>query len=217
MSELRDFTEFMGRAGCLYGKSNLCPPFLLEEFAEAWFLEGISFRHCLDQIGSYLAQHSGRHRCGSGDGSLPFVDQAIRKSWSDKHRPPRARPERTDRYYQRIDEVVTDRDLGGPIPSPNPPPPRQKPLEAAKALLRRELGNGHARAVDIEETAKAEGISLRTLDRARKELVILSHRTGFAKTGRSWLTLPTVPTDPQSATEVGVLQLGATKPCACAG
>jgi len=208
MSELRDFTEFMGWAGCLYGKSNLCPPFRLKEFAEAWFLEGISFRHCLEQIGSYLAQHSGRHRCGSGDGSLPFVDHAIRKSWSDKHRPPRARPERTDRYFQRVDEVVTEHDPRGPIPSPNfsapvarkpPPLPRQKPLKAAKALLRRELANGRARAVDIEETAKAEGISLRTLDRARKELMIVSHRTGFAKTGRSWLSLPSVPADPRAS------------------
>jgi hypothetical protein len=207
MIQSHDLPEFLGRVGCLYGKSNLCPPFLLEEFAEAWFLEGISFRHCLDQIGSYLAQHSGRHRCGSGDGSLSFVDHAIRKSWSDKHRPQRAKPERTDRYFQRLEEVVTDHEPCGPIPSPNfsapvarkpPPPPRQKPIEAAKALLKRELANGQVLAVDIEEAAKAEGISLRTLDRARKELVIFSHRTGFAKTGRSWLSLPSVPADPRA-------------------
>jgi hypothetical protein len=204
MSEPKDFTEFMGRAGCLYGKSNLCPPFLLEAFAEAWFLEGISFRHCLDQIGSYLDQHSGRHRCGSGDGSLPFVDHAIRKSWSDKHRPPRAKPERTDRYFQRVDEVVTDQDPCDPIPSPNfappvrpqrPPPPPAKPLNRAIDFLKRELANGEVEAVEAEEAAKDEGIALRTLDRARRELGVISRRTGFGKIGRSWLSLPTTPTD----------------------
>jgi hypothetical protein len=206
MSELCDFTEFIGRAGSLYGKSNLCPPFHLKEFAEAWFMEGISLRHCLDQIGSYLARYSGRHRCGSGDDSLPFVDHAIRQSWNDTHRSPRAKPERTDRYFQRFDEVVTDRDPGGPIPSPNfsapvprkpPLPPRQKPLEVAKVLLSRELANGPVLAADIEKVAKDARVSLRTLDRARKGLMVISHRTGFGKTGRSWLSLPTAPTAPR--------------------
>jgi hypothetical protein len=204
MSELRDFTKFMGRAGCLYGKSNLCPPFLLEKFAEAWFLEGISFRHCLEQIESYLAQHSGRHRCGSGDGSLPFVDHAIRKSWSDKHRPPRAKPERTDRYFQRVDDAV---EVGeghscDPIPSPNftapvrpkpPLPPPQKPLDRAINFLKQELADGEVPAVEVEQAAEDEGIALRTLDRARKRLMVNSRRTGFGKTGRSWLSLPSTP------------------------
>jgi hypothetical protein len=204
MNQSHDLTEFLGRAGCLYGKSNLCPPFLLEEFAEAWFLEGISFRHCLDQIGSYLNQHSGRHRCGSGDGSLPFVDHAIRKSWSDKHRPQRAKPERTDRYFQRIDDVVAAGDGNScePIPSPNysppaprrqPAPPPQKPLNRAIDFLKRELADGEVAAVKVEEAARDEGIAIRTLDRARKKLMVSSRRSGFAKTGRSWLSLPTVP------------------------
>jgi hypothetical protein len=204
MIQSHDLTEFLGRVGCLYGKSNLCPPFLLEEFAEAWFLEGISFRHCLDQIGSYLAQHSGRHRCGSGDGSLPFVDHAIRKSWSDKNRPPRAKPERTDRYYQRFTEAVVTGDAHScdPIPSPNfaspvrpqrPPPPPAKPLNRAIDFLKRELADGELAAVEVEQAAEDEGIALRTLDRARERLMVISRRTGFGKTGRSWLSLPTTP------------------------
>jgi hypothetical protein len=206
MSELRDFTEFMGRAGCLYGQWNLCPPFHLGESAEAWFLEGITPEHCLDQIRLYLAHHSARHRCGSGDGSLPHVDYAIRQSWADRHRPPRAKPQRTDRYFQRIDEAIPIGDARAcdPIPSPNfaapvrpkaPPPPPQKPIEKAKAFLRRELANGEIGAVELEEAAKDEGIALRTLDRARRELGVISRRTGFGKTGRSWLSLPKAPPD----------------------
>jgi hypothetical protein len=200
MSELDDLTKFLGRAGCLYVKVGLCPPFSLKESAEAWLLEGISSEHCVSEIESYLGQHSGRHRCGSGDDSLPYVDYAIRKSWADKHRPPRAKPERNDRYFQRISKAVTD-----PIASPNfaarvrpkaPTPPPQKPLEKAKAFLKRELANGEVATVKIELSAKDEGIALRTLDRARRELMVVSRRSGFAKTGRSWLSLPTMPNSP---------------------
>jgi hypothetical protein len=209
MSEFRDFAEFMGRAGCLYGKSNLCPPFHLKEFAESWFLAGISLAHCVDQIASYLAQHSGRHRSGSGDDSLAFLDYAIRQSWSDKLRLPRAKPERTDRYFQRIQEaVVDDAHSCDPIPSPNfappvraqrPSPPPVKPLKKAIDFLKQELADGEVAAVKVEEAAKDEGIALRTLDRARKELMVISRRTGFGKTGRSWLSLPTAPTDPRAS------------------
>jgi hypothetical protein len=203
MSEFGVPTEFLGRAGCLYGKVGLCPPFGLKEFAEAWLLAGISLAHCVDQITSYLAQHSGRHRCGSGDGSLAFLDDAIRQSWCEKHRPPRAQPERTDRYYQRFMETAVISDAPcDPIPSPNfappvrpqrPPPPPPKPLDRAINFLKRELAESEVAAVELEETAKDEGIALRTLDRARKELMVISRRTGFGKTGRSWLSLPTAP------------------------
>jgi hypothetical protein len=205
MSELRGFAEFMGRAGCLYGKWNLCPPFHLSEFAEGWLLAGISLDHCLDEIRSYLTKHSARHRCGSGDDSLRYIDHAVRRSWDDKRRPPRAKPERTDRYFQRTGEVITNRHPCDPIPSPNfvapvrpkaPTPPALKPLEKAKAFLKRELADGEVAAVAIELAAKDEGIALRTLDRARRELMVVSRRSGFAKTGRSWLSLPTVPNNP---------------------
>jgi hypothetical protein len=206
MSEFPGFAEFMGRAGSLYGKWNLCPPFDLSESAEAWFLEGISFEHCLDEMRLYLAKHSGRHRCGSGDGSLPYIDCAVRQSWMDKHRPPRAKPQRTDRYFQRAEEarLHLDGNSWEPIPSPNfaapvrpkvPRPPPQKPMEKAKVFLRQELANGEVGAVEVEEAAKDEGIALRTLDRARSELGVISRRSGFGKTGRSWLSLPTTPKD----------------------
>jgi hypothetical protein len=203
LMRLPNFIEFMARAGNLYSKFNLCPPFHLKEFAEAWLLQGISFDHCLSEISQYLAKHSGRHRCGSGDDSLPHADQAIRRSWDEKHRPPRAKPERTDRYYQRLGAGVTgDGHLCDPIPSPNfappvrpqrPPPPPPKPLDRAIDFLKRELADGEVPAVEVEQAAEDEGIALRTLDRARKELMVSSRRSGFAKTGRSWLSLPTVP------------------------
>ena len=89
-----------------------------------------------------------------------------------------------------------------PIPSPNfappvrtsPPPPSQRPLEKAVDFLKRELADGEVPAVKVEEAAEDEGISLRTLDRARERLRVVSRRTGFGRTGRSWLSLPSTPT-----------------------
>jgi hypothetical protein len=196
---------FVARANNIYTKAGLCPPFHLRHFAEAWLLGGIDLSHCLSQIASYLAEHSTRHRSGSGDDSLrDYLDYTIRKSWEEKHRPPPAKPARTDRYFQRVDDVVAgcDGHSCDPIPSPNfaapvcpkpPPPPTQKPLDRAIDFLRRELADGEVAAVAVEEAAKDEGIALRTLDRARKELMVISRRTGFAKTGRSWLSLPKTP------------------------
>jgi hypothetical protein len=203
---LPSFIEFMARAGSLYGKFDLCPPFHLKEFAEAWLLQSISLDHCLSEISQYLVKHSGRHRCGSGDDSLPYVDRAIRRSWDEKHRLPRAKPERTDRYFQRVrDTHTSDR-----VPSPNfavpvrpaPPAPRQKRIEGAKALLRRELADGEVATVAIEQTSKDVGIALRTLDRARRELGVISRRTGFGKTGRSWLSLPNTKKFPSCSDEL---------------
>jgi hypothetical protein len=173
-------------------------------------MEGFSLEHCIDEIARYLAEHSGRHRCGSGDDSLPYLDHAIRQSWDEKHRPPRARPERTDRYFQRTQEavVIDDAHSCDPTPSPNyarpvrpqrPPPPPAKPLNRAIDFLKQELADGEVAAVKVEEAAQDEGIALRTLDRARKELMVISRRTGFGKTGRSWLSLPTAPTDPRAS------------------
>jgi hypothetical protein len=160
MSDSNGFREFLGRIGCLYGKAGLSPPFHLQERAQTWILEGIGVEHCLEEIRSYLAPHSGRHQCGSGDGSLPYVDCAIRQSWDDKHRPPRAKPQRTDRYHQRIGE--THRPVDGnscdPLPSLNfapparpqrPPPPPPKPLNRAIDRFDGTHGTGCAKRLQM--------------------------------------------------------------------
>jgi len=68
-----------------------------------------------------------------------------------------------------------------------------KRVEQAIAFLRRELADGEVAAARLEEKAKASGISLRTLDRARARLKVISRRTGFAKEGKCWLSLPRTP------------------------
>jgi hypothetical protein len=68
-----------------------------------------------------------------------------------------------------------------------------KRIDEAIAFLRRELADGEVAATLLEEKAKASGISLRTLDRARAKLKVISRRTGFAKEGKCWLSLPTTP------------------------
>jgi hypothetical protein len=240
--DLDEMTTFLGRAGNLYGKKNLCPPFRLKEFAEAGRLEGIPLSHCIEQISRHLAENSGRYRCGSGDGGLPSLDAEIRHSWHRLTRPPRAVPARTDRLYKRsTDDAVADPSdqwifdlvnqtpraaqpiglkpienagLGGEpgdVPShrsqmdtsprsvsnradtaPNPVVPiGLKPIDKAEAFLHRELANGEVAAAVIEQYARDDGISPRTLDRARSRLRVVSRRTGFAGTGKSWLSLPT--------------------------
>jgi hypothetical protein len=90
-----------------------------------------------------------------------------------------------------------------PIPSANfavpvrrtPPSLPQKPVEKAKAFLKQELANGEIATMEIEQTATDEGIALRTLDRARRELGVISRRTGFGRSGRSFLSLPKAPPD----------------------
>jgi hypothetical protein len=81
MDDFDDFPTFLGRAGNLYGKKNLSPPFRLKEFAEAWVMEGISLSHCIEQISIHLNENSSRYRCGSGDGGLASLDVEIRQSW----------------------------------------------------------------------------------------------------------------------------------------
>ena len=80
------------------------------------------------------------------------------------------------------------------VTAPNPVQPiSRKPIDTAEAFLRRELANGEVAASVIEEYARDDGISLRTLDRARSRLRVITRRSGFGKTGKSWLSLPTTP------------------------
>jgi hypothetical protein len=205
MTDATDISLFLAQAGCAYTKAALCPPFHLRQFAEAWLLDGIDLRHCLDEITRHLAQHAARYRSGSGDGTLPFVNSAIRKSWCDMRRPPRAQPATTERLYKRTEAVTPSaKDPLGQLPNSNSNLPAaipqkstqtgpRRPIEKAVAFLLNELAHGELPAVFVEEAAKDEGIALRTLDRARLRLRIVSRRSGFGKTGRSWLSLPTTP------------------------
>jgi hypothetical protein len=68
-----------------------------------------------------------------------------------------------------------------------------KPIDKAEAFLRRELANGEVAAAVIEQYARDDGISPRTLDRARSRLRVVTRRSGFGRTGKSWLSLPTTP------------------------
>jgi hypothetical protein len=70
---------------------------------------------------------------------------------------------------------------------------RPKQIDRAITFLRRELADREVAAARLEEKAKASGISPRTLDRARAQLEVISRRTGFAKEGKCWLSLPTTP------------------------
>jgi hypothetical protein len=68
-----------------------------------------------------------------------------------------------------------------------------KQIDQAIIFLRRELADGEVAATRLEGRAKASGISARTLDRARARLKVISRRTGFAKDGKCWLSLPRTP------------------------
>jgi hypothetical protein len=198
MSNPLDFDMFLGAAGCLYVQRNICPPFHLRSFAEAWRLDGISLAHCLEQIRSHLAENSSQYRSGSGDGGLRWLDKLIRQSWDRLHRPPRAQPAATDRLYRRIANDAADSSNKRLVDRADKSPRKEAPIgtnqiDRAVTFLRRELADGEVEAVVLETNAKASGIALRTLDRARARLKVISRRTGFAKNGKSWLSLPTAP------------------------
>jgi hypothetical protein len=70
---------------------------------------------------------------------------------------------------------------------------RPRRIDQAIAFLRRELADGEVAAALLEEKAKASNLSPRTLDRAHARLNVTCRRTGFAKSGKSWLSLPMTP------------------------
>jgi hypothetical protein len=189
---------FLGAAGCLYVQRNICPPFHLRSFAEAWRSDGINPTHCLEQIRSHLAENSSQYRSGSGDGGLQWLDKLIRQSWDRRHGPLRAQPARTDRVYKQIANDAADSSNKGLVDRSDEVPRKGTPIgskqiDRALTFLRRELADGEVEAVVLERNAKANGIAIRTLDRARARLKVVSRRTGFAKNGKSRLSLPTAP------------------------
>jgi hypothetical protein len=68
---------------------------------------------------------------------------------------------------------------------------RKRPAQSrAQELLRRVLANGPKPACNVEALAKAMEISQRSLQRARRELGVLTSKTGFGSKGRWLLRLP---------------------------
>jgi hypothetical protein len=63
-------------------------------------------------------------------------------------------------------------------------------LNKAKQFLRELLANGPVDAKDGEEAAKANGISDRTLDRARTDLGVKAEKDGYQGAWRWHLTRP---------------------------
>jgi hypothetical protein len=203
MDDLNGLSFLLARAGCIYTKAGLSPPFHLRPFAEAWLLDGIELSFCVDQMISYLDQHATSYRSGSGDGTLAPVNNLIRKRWHELHKPPRARPERTDRYWKRGEELEVA-PLSGErpeipaaptqatiaAPKKTPPPARQKRMDVAIAFLLKELAGDPVPATVIQQYAKDDRIALRTLERARAKLKVVTRRSGFGRSARSLLSLP---------------------------
>ncbi len=135
---INDVRFFLARAGCIYTKAGLSPPFHLLAFAEAWWLDGIDLSFCLDQIISYLDRYATFYRSGSGDGTLPVLNNLVRKRWHELHKLPRARPERTDRFWQRNEELEVATPAAEPLDTPVAPiqatiaRPKKAPLRLVK-------------------------------------------------------------------------------------
>ncbi len=208
-----DLDTYCGRVGNLYVRHGLCPPFALRRIASDWKVSGIALSHIVAVIDRHLTDHRNRYYSGSGDALFTWLDEFIRKTWYERQvSPPQAKPNRPTiqriadhegigRQNARDARDQNDRSVRGkcdraPTQIGRPFLPKRgqpKQIDRAVAFLRRELANGEVAAALLEEKAKASGHSLRTLDRARARLNVMYRRTGFAKTGKSWLSLPTTP------------------------
>jgi hypothetical protein len=166
---------------------------------------------CLDeeiQKSSHLLQRPARTMMGMTDGLYPTSVVLESDEWLDRlHRAPKetqpiglkpievgSEDEIKDvPTYQGATRAsqppTTDCADGAPNPAQAT---RQKEIDRAVNFLCRELANGEVEARIVEEHAGAEGISLRTLDRARKRLNVVSRRTSFG--GPYWLSLPVMGT-----------------------
>ncbi len=205
-----DLATYCGRIGNLYVRAGLSPPFALRDAVPGWMARDIPLWHCIDVIDRHLTEHRRRYSSGSGDALFIWLDELVRKTWFERQL--QAKPNRPT--IQRIADHEgigrqnaedardrNDRPVRGkydrvPAQIARPFVPRRgqpKQIDRAVAFLRRELANGEVAAALLEEKAKASGLSLRTLDRARARLNVTCRRTGFAKSGKSWLSLPTTP------------------------
>ena len=63
-------------------------------------------------------------------------------------------------------------------------------IEDAKDFLRELLANGPVEAKDVREEVDGFGHAWRTVERAKKEMGVLSRREGFGKQSKCWWELP---------------------------
>jgi hypothetical protein len=128
--------------------------------------------------------------------SQPTMQRIAEREWVDRQ--PSADHELDRKPGQEAPVASRSDVLGRSTPDRSAPPSvksidqkrkQPKQIDRALAFLRRELADGEVAATRLEEKAKASGISLRTLDRARARLKVISRRTGFAKEGKCWLSL----------------------------
>jgi hypothetical protein len=84
----RIYDMFVARAGNLYTRKGLCPPFRLREHAVRWREDGIDLEFCLEQIRVHLEKHSGWYRCGAGDKGMGWLDMIIRGERFELNHPP---------------------------------------------------------------------------------------------------------------------------------
>jgi hypothetical protein len=177
---IEDIRTFLALVGCGHAKLGTCSPFHLREYAQGWATDKIPLSLCYRRI---------KGRC-IVDSQLPALDCMIRRDWAAQIRSARARPSETTSLPQRhavessIDQIV----VSGKVSS-------LKPLEKAMDFLREKLGGGEVEATVVEADARDAGVAIRTLDRARARLGVISRRTGFGRNGKSWLSLPTTPTN----------------------
>ncbi len=181
--------ELVGRAGNAYTKAGACPPFHLREFAENWLADGIAPDYCLQVLKARLVSDSG----------LPWLDRLIRSGWRAHTRPPRAEPVETTRLWKRLPNYAVDDgdphywSCGRPDNERAAAPPNaapMKPIEKAVAFLHEELDGREVEATAVERNAERVGVALRTLDRARARLKVISRRHGFGRGANFWLSLP---------------------------
>jgi hypothetical protein len=174
-----DITTFLSTVGCAHAKLGKCAPFHLREYAERWVRDKIPLPHCYRWIkGSCIV-----------DSQLPDLDRRIRRDWHAHMRSARAMttaPTGVPKQHavEPIDKVVAS----GKVSSP-------KPLVKAMDFLREKLRGGEVEAAVVETDASNAGVSARTLDRARAKLGVASRRTGFGRSGKSCLSLPTTPSN----------------------
>ena len=65
-------------------------------------------------------------------------------------------------------------------------------VEEVKDFLKELLANGPVDAKDVREEADGFGHAWRTVERAKKEIGVLSRREGFGKQGKFWWELPPI-------------------------
>jgi hypothetical protein len=210
-----DLSTFCGRIGNLYGRHGLSPPFGLRDAAESWITKGIPLTHCVDVIERYLNRYASSCYSGSGDRNFAWLNSLIHTSWYERQVQRVANRPCVDRQPGANHEVDATpsptrgapagnrSDAPGCCGADQAPPhsvssigqnrKQPKRVDQAIAFLRRELANGEVAATRLEEKAMTSGISPRTLDRARTRLKVISRRTGFAKKGKCWCSLPTTP------------------------